>query len=64
MKVGLSNHQSICPPPPPLITSEPLGRFFMKYGMVVKAIQGDIDAIIFNSIAAIILKLLTFKFVK
>jgi hypothetical protein len=51
---------SVCPP---LITSEPLGRFHeIWYGD--NAIQGDLDAIIFNPIASIILKLLRFKVVR
>jgi hypothetical protein len=45
---------------PPLITFEPLCRFHeIWYGG--NAIQGDLDAIIFNPIASIILKLLKFK---
>jgi hypothetical protein len=46
MKVGLSNHQSVCvcvcvsvsvslPVCPPLITTEPLGRFLMIFGREV-----------------------------
>jgi hypothetical protein len=50
---------SVCPP---LITFEPLHRFSRNlYGG--NAVQGDLDAIIFNPIASIILKLLRFKFV-
>jgi hypothetical protein len=51
---------SVCPP---LITSEPLVDFHdIWHGG--KAIQGDFDAIIFNPIASIILKLLGFRFVR
>jgi hypothetical protein len=51
MKVGLSNHQpvylSVCPP---LMTSELLVEFHeIWYGG--NAIQGDLDAVIFNPIA-------------
>jgi hypothetical protein len=36
----------------------------MKFGAEVNAIQGDLDAIIFNPIASIILKILRLKFVR
>jgi hypothetical protein len=62
MEVGLSNHQSVCLTPP-LITFELLGRFHeIWYG--ANAIQGDLDAIIFNPTASIIFKLLRLKFVR
>jgi hypothetical protein len=35
----------------------------MKFGMEVNAIQGDLDAINFNTVTSIILKLVRFKFV-
>jgi hypothetical protein len=61
MKVGFSNHQSVCVPL--LITFEPLGRLSWNlYGG--NGIKGDLDAIIFKPIASIILKWLTFKFVR
>jgi hypothetical protein len=48
---------------PSLITSETIGRFHeFWYGS--NAIQGDLDAIIYNPIASIILKLLTFEIVR
>jgi hypothetical protein len=47
----------------PLITSEPLGRFHeLWYGG--NAIQGDLDAVIFNPIASVVLKLLRFIVVR
>jgi hypothetical protein len=47
---------------PPLITSEPLGRFYeIWYGG--NAIQGDLDAVIFNPICSTILKWLRFEVV-
>jgi hypothetical protein len=60
MKVGLSNLQSVCPP---LITFEPLVGFreIWNEGNVI---QGDLDAIIFNPIASILLKLLNFTAVR
>jgi hypothetical protein len=59
MKLGLSNHQSVCPP---LITFEPLGNLHdIWYGD--DAIQVDLDAIIFNPIASTILKWLRFNVV-
>jgi hypothetical protein len=36
----------------------------MKFGMEVMPFQGDLDAIFFNPIASIILKLLNFKVVR
>jgi hypothetical protein len=39
-EVGLSNHQSVCLCPPPLITSEPLGKIFMKSGTEVMPFKG------------------------
>jgi hypothetical protein len=64
MEVGLSNHQSVCPfVCNPLITSETLGK--VSCNLVRRyVIQGDLNAIIFNPIASIILKLLKFKVVK
>jgi hypothetical protein len=59
MKTGLSNHQSVCPK---LLTFEPLVEF-NEIWHGGNAIQGDLDAIIFNPIVSIILKLLRFKFV-
>jgi hypothetical protein len=50
---------SVCPP---LITLEMLGRIDIWYRG--NAIQGDLDAVIFNHIASIILKLLRFKVVR
>jgi hypothetical protein len=47
---------SVCPP---LITFEPLGRFSRNF-VRRNDIQGDIDAIIFNPIASIMLKILMF----
>jgi hypothetical protein len=51
---------SMCPPE---VTFEPLDRFHeIWYGG--NAIQGDLDAIKFNPIASITLKLLSFKAVR
>jgi hypothetical protein len=53
MKVGLSNHQSVCLSVfPPLITFEPLVELY-EIWFGGNAIQGDLDAIIFNPIASI-----------
>jgi hypothetical protein len=52
MKIGISYHQSVsvrlsvCPP---LITFEPLGNFH-EIWYEGNAIQGDLDAVIFNPI--------------
>jgi hypothetical protein len=51
MKVGLSNHQSVC-----------VEFHEIWYGG--NAIQGNLDAIIFNPIASIVLKLLRFEVVR
>jgi hypothetical protein len=47
----------------PLITFEPLGRFYENWEGG-NAIQGDLEATVFNPIASIILKLLRFKVVR
>jgi hypothetical protein len=60
MKVDLSNYQPVCSP---LITLNCLVEFNeIWYGS--NAIQGDFDAIIFNPISSIILKVLRFKVVR
>jgi len=46
-----------------LITFEPIGRF-NEIQQVVHAIKGDLDAIIFNSIASTILKWWRFKLLR
>jgi hypothetical protein len=64
MKVSLSNHQSVCLSVcPPLIT---LNRLLELHEIWCggNAIQGDLDVIILNPIASIILKLLRFKVVR
>jgi hypothetical protein len=61
MKVGLSNHQSVCLSAcPPIITLNGLVDF-REIWYRSNAIQDDLNAIIFNPIASIILKLLRFK---
>jgi hypothetical protein len=61
MKVGLSNHQSVCVSS--LITLNRLVEFHeIWYGG--NDIQGDLNAIIFNPIASIVFQLLRFKFVR
>jgi hypothetical protein len=66
IKVGLSNHQSVClcqSVCPPLILLNRLVDFHeIWYGG--NGIQGDVDAIILNPTASIILKLLRFKVVR
>jgi hypothetical protein len=47
----------------PLITFELLGRISLNL-VQGNAIQGDLDAIIFNAITSTILKLLKFKVVR
>jgi hypothetical protein len=60
MKGDLSNYQPVCSP---LITLNCLVEFHeIWYGS--NAIQGDFEAIIFNSISSIILKVLRFKVVR
>jgi hypothetical protein len=65
-KVGLSYHQFVCvcvSVCPPLITLNCLVDFHeIWYGG--NAIQGDLDAIIFNPIDSVILKLLRFHIVR
>jgi hypothetical protein len=60
MKICLLNHQSVCPQ---LITYEQLIDFH-EICCGGDAIQGDLDAKIFNPIASIILKFLRLKFVR
>jgi hypothetical protein len=52
MKVGLSNHQSVCVSP--ATNFEPLGRFH-EIWYRGNAIQGDLDVIIFYPIVSVIL---------
>jgi hypothetical protein len=61
MKVGSSNHVclSVCPPP---ITSELYGIHEIWFGG--NDIQWDLDAMIFNAMASVTLKLLRFKVVR
>jgi hypothetical protein len=64
MKVGLSNHQSVCMYVcPPLITSELIVNFYEMWYRD-NSIQGYLDAIIIIPIASITLKLLRFRFVR
>jgi hypothetical protein len=64
MKEGLSNHQSVCLCVPPLTTFELPGRIYNEIWYGGNAIRGDLDAIILNPIASIVLKLLRFKVVR
>jgi hypothetical protein len=59
MKVGLSSQQSVCHP---LISFEPLDRFH-EIWCGCNVIQGDLNVIIFNPIASVILELLRSKVV-
>jgi hypothetical protein len=59
MKVGLSNHQPVC--------LSPTNNFWVDFHEIWcrgNDIQGDLDAIIFNPLAPIILKLLRGKVVR
>jgi hypothetical protein len=56
MKVGLSNHQSVCVS----LLNRLIDFHYIWY--VGDAIQGDLDAIIFNPIALPVSKWLRFKF--
>jgi hypothetical protein len=64
MTIGLLHHQSVCLSVcPPLITLNRLVDFH-EIWYKRNAIQGDLDAIIFNPIGLIILKLMMLKVIR
>jgi hypothetical protein len=63
MKVGLSNHQSVCVPPPPTNNFEPIGGF--SWNLVDSYFHSMWRRLhIFNLVASAIAKWLTFKLLR
>jgi hypothetical protein len=62
MKVGLSNYQYVCVCSPVVTVNRLVDFHVVWYGG--NAIREDLDTIIFNPIASMILRLLRFRIVK